>query len=617
MSNNLAVAQKKLSQGKLSDAQKLLTRALKKEPENSKAQYLLGETLLLQEKIDESIPYLMKAVASKQVEPCWFVMCGVALERVGQYADAEKSYNLAEQAGCIDDRMYYMIGNFHTNITKNYQKAEIYLAKLISNKPEASVAYLALSKLYIKQERHEEAIQALDCCLQQNFETPEVYINLGHALSHQGRQEEALACNKKAMELDPNNAIAIQNYLVQLLYIKDDQAEIYQEVRKITVKINKGAKTKFSGTINCDSERKIRIAFVSADLRHHAIAYYFKPIIEQFDKGRFSLCFYYNNFVYDETTNDIKQHAEIWRETPHMNDQQLANQIREDKIDILVDLSNHTVGNRLTAFTLHPAPMQVSWMGLPITTGLDCMDYALKDQLIVEKCHLEANASEKILAVENLTLYSPLSELPPLSEPPCIKNGYITFGSFNGLRKIDRNIMDTWAKIVLKLPDSRIRMVIEDYNSVTMREHIYDIFGEFGVDKHRVELKPSLGMSDYMASHSEVDIALDPYPYHGQTTSFNALLMGLPLVSLCGKSVASNISRRILTAIGKQAWLAEEIDQYIEIALNLAQDKEKLISVRKTLRQELQDSYIMDYKKLTGEIESALLAGWNNLCAKK
>ncbi|MCG8488879.1 MAG: tetratricopeptide repeat protein [Chromatiales bacterium] len=614
MSNPLINAERKLKQGKLGEAHKLLVRALKKEPDNPKVQYLIGETLLLQNRTDESINYLMKAVSSRQAEPCWYVMCGVALERKGQYADAEKSYRFAEMAGCDNERMYYMIGNFNINITKNYSKAEIYLSKLIAKKPDAAIAYMALSRLYILQERYEEALQALDQCLQLKFETPEVYINLSHALSHQGRQDEALSCNQKALELDPNNTIAIQNYLVQLLYTEDDQQKIYTEVRKLTHSINKRSKTLFPGAPDCTAERQLTVGFVSADLRHHAISHYFKPILECFDRERFSLNFYYNNHVYDDTTHAIKKHADLWRETAHLDDKELVNLIRGDQVDILIDLSNHTVGNRLLAFTQRPAPMQVSWMGLPITTGLDCMDYALKDQLTIETCQLDKNASEKMLPVDNLTFYNPISELPPLSEPPCLRNGYVTFGSFNVLRKINQRIMETWAKIVLKLPESRIRMVIEDYNNATMQEHIYEIFAQHGVDRSRVELKPSLALSDYMASHNEVDIALDPYPYHGQTTSFNSLLMGLPLVSCCGNSVASNYSRRILNAIDKQAWLAENLEQYVDIALRLAQDKENLSRLRKNLRQEVQNSSLTDYQHLAKDIESALLTGWDNLC---
>jgi predicted O-linked N-acetylglucosamine transferase (SPINDLY family) len=615
MSNALINAQKKLRQGKLGDASKLLTRVLNKEPSSPLALYLLGETLLLQGRVDEAIVKLREAVLSGQAQPCWYVMFGLALEKKGLYTDAEKSYKLAEMSGCNDERMYYMLGNYNTNIAHNYAKAEIYYASLINMNPNAFVAYVGLSRLYILQNRYEEAIQALDHCLTHNYESVEVYINLGHALSHQGRQADALTCMKKAMEIDPNNIIAKQNYIAQLLYTIDDQSTLFREIKTITKPLNKHAKKRYSGSIDCHRGRKLRIGFISADLRHHAIAYYLKPIIEHFDKDLFSLHFYYNNKIYDEITEEIKSKSDSWCECHLLTDHQLAGQISSDKIDILIDLSNHTVGNRLTVFNLKPAPMQVSWLGLPITTGLESIDYSLKDRSLVEACALDINSSEKLLSVDNLTLYKPLFEFPPLCEPPCMKNGFITFGSFNGLRKIDLKVIEIWAKLVQKLPGSKIRMVIDDYNNELMRDHIYEIFTRFNVEKSSVVLHPRQPLADYLKSYSEADIALDPYPYHGQTTSFDSLLMGLPLVTRAGRSIASNLSTRILSAINRQQWIAKDFDEYIEIALSLARDKEALVSNRRTLRNDVENSSIMDYKGLTKNIESTLASAWDKLCS--
>ncbi|MEW8287095.1 MAG: tetratricopeptide repeat protein [Candidatus Thiodiazotropha endolucinida] len=613
MSNTLQNAEKKLRQGKLGDAHKLLTRVLRKAPKNPHALYLLGETLLLQGRLDEALINLRQAVSSGHAQPCWYVMCGVALERKGLYTDAEKSYKLAEMSGCTDERMYYMLGKFYTNVSHDFAKAEIYYANLININPQAFAAYVGLSRLYILQDRYEEAIQALDHCLTQCYESVEVYINLGHALSHQGRQDDALTCMKKAMEIDPGNLIAKQNYIVQLLYTYDDQSTIYSEVKTITRPLNKRTKKQYRGAVDVQPGRKLKIGFVSADLRQHAIAFYFKPILDCFDSDRFSLHFYYNNTVYDEITDALKARADSWCECMLLSDEQLEREIRADKIDILIDLSNHTVGNRLTLFNLRPAPMQVSWLGLPISTGLESIDFSLKDSSLIETCKLRENASEQLLPIENLTLYKPLFEFPALVEPPCVKNGHVTFGSFNGLRKIDISIMEIWARLLHDLPGSKIRLVIDDYQNELMRDHIHDIFAKFNVDKSSVILHPRLPLDDYLLSHNEVDIALDPYPYHGQTTSFNSLLMGLPLVSRAGKSVASNLSTRILSAIDRQQWIAKDFDSYIEIALSLARDKESLVSIRRTLRKEVENSSIMDYVRHAENIEAALMKGWQLL----
>jgi predicted O-linked N-acetylglucosamine transferase (SPINDLY family) len=615
MSNALHIAEKKLRAGKLSDAHKLLSRILKKEPNNPRALYLIGETLLLQNRLDEALVKLKKAISSGKAQPCWYVMCGAALEKKGLFEDAEKSYKLAEMSGCTDERMYFMLGSFYTNRIQDAAKAELYYTRLIGINPNAFLAYVGLSKLYLKQERYEEAIQLLDHCLTNGYEKADVYINLGHALSHQGRQKDALACNRKAIELQPYSAMARQNCILQLLYTLDDQAELHREITNLTAMINDlpDTRIRFSGKVNCKTEKKLKLGFVSADLRNHAISHYFLPVYRCFDKKKFSLHVYYNNTIFDRITEEIRNRADSWCDCSFFDDDQLAEQIRCDKIDILIDLSNHTAGNRLTSFRKKVAPMQVSWMGIPVSTGLEFMDYSLKDSSLLTSCNLEENSTEIILPVDNLTLYDPLKELPPLAAPPCLNNGFITFGSFNGLHKVDEAIFETWAKLLHQVKSSRFRMVIEDYNNSLMRDYIYEHFTKFDVDKSRIQLQPRQGLDDYLASHNLVDIALDPYPYHGETTTYNSLLMGLPLVSRAGKSAASNIATRILTAINHKEWLAKDFDSYIEIAISLAMDKDKLISLRKTLRSEVQNSLVMDYTGVTKRIESTLLYGWGNI----
>jgi predicted O-linked N-acetylglucosamine transferase (SPINDLY family) len=616
MSNALQNAEKKLRQGKLADAHKLLSRLLKKTPDNPQALYLMGETLLLQKRLDEALIKLNKAISSGDAQPCWYVMCGAALEKKGLFEDAEKSYKLAEMSGCTDERMYFMLGNFYTTISQNNTKAELYFTSLISINPNAFLGYVGLSKLYINQERYEDAIQALEYCLNNGYEKANVYINLAHALSHQGRQEDALSCNRKAIELEPYNAMARQNCIVQLLYTLDDQADIHREVTKLTAMINDLSKTRFTGKVDCTTDRKLRLGLVSADLRNHAISHYFLPVYRHLNKDIFSLHIYYNNYTFDHITEEIKNRADAWCSCRTLDDNQFAEQVISDNIDILVDLSNHTAGNRLPAFRKKIAPMQVSWMGIPVSTGLSYMDYSLKDSSLLTSCDLDENSTEKILPVDGLTLYDPLGELPPLVEPPCISNGYITFGSFNGLHKVNEAIFDIWAKLLHQVKGSTFRMVIEDFNNSLMKDYIYDQFAKFDVDKTRVILQPRQSLDEYMASHNLVDIALDPYPYHGETTTYNSLLMGLPLVSRAGRSAASNIATRILTTINHKEWLASNFDEYIDIAISLTMDFDKLALIRKTLRSEVMNSLIMDYEGVTRRIESALLHGWKGICER-
>ncbi|MEJ2622124.1 MAG: tetratricopeptide repeat protein [Candidatus Thiodiazotropha sp.] len=598
----------------MAGAHKLLSRAIKKDPNNPEAQYLLGDCLIRQNRLEEAVNYLKKTISTGNANPCLIFLAGVALEKAGQFADAGKSYDLAEKAGCTENLMYYVIGSYHTNVTKDVEKAEIYFAKTIANNPTAYVAYLALSKLYIDQGRYEEGLQALDYCLTHGYETVEVYVNLGRALSCQGRQNEALACCKKSVEMDPQNTVAKQNYLVQLLFSYDDESVIYPEIRKITQALNAHSKNKYDGVIDCRSDRKLNLGFVSADFREHVISHYFMPILRNLNRDMFSVHLYYNGIIHDPTTKTYSELSDSWCNCYTLSDEQLDQKIISDKIDILIDLSNNTAGNRLSAFLNRPAPMQVSMTGLPMSTGLDCMDYALRDQYTADKCNLSAYSSEKILPVKNISSFDPIIELPDISEPPCIANGYTTFGSFNGLRKIDKSLMEVWAKLLNSLPGSMIKLMTEDYSNSYMKDYLYDIFAGFDVDKSRVTLQPRLSMEEFLASHNQVDIALDPYPYHGESTTYHSLLMGLPVVSRSGSSCASSVSDRILSAINRQNWIANDFDEYIDIALALAHDVDALISNRKTLRQEIENSSLMNFKQVTENVESALMSGWKMLC---
>ncbi|MEW8209368.1 MAG: hypothetical protein AB2735_02830, partial [Candidatus Thiodiazotropha taylori] len=268
-------------------------------------------------------------------------------------------------------------------------------------------------------------------------------------------------------------------------------------------------------------------------------------------------------------------------------------------------------------YLARPAPMQVSMMGLQMSTGLSCMDYAMRDKQTAETCQLDRYSAEKILPVENSAFFDPLMDLPPIGPPPCLKNGHITFGSFNGLRKIDRSVMEVWARLLHALPGSKIRLMTDDYENEFMRDYLHEIFLQFQVDASRIQLQPRLSLGEFLTSHNEVDIALDPYPYHGESTTYHSLLMGLPLVTRAGNSCASNVSNRILAAINRQQWVANDFDEYIEIALSLAKDVDGLIANRNSLRSDIENSSLMDFKLVTENIESALLAGWQALCEER
>jgi predicted O-linked N-acetylglucosamine transferase (SPINDLY family) len=617
MKDDLRKAKQMLENSQLDSAKTLLERLLSTHPQEAEIAYLYGELLLRLDDVDKALHYLKQAISSVNSDPCWLVMGAVAQQRKGLYFEAENAFKAAELGGCKSDRYYYFCGNFHTNITKDFDRAEYNYLKLFRQNPKANVGLIALSHLYNLQHRYDESIQAAETCLKNGYESTEVYINLGAGLSHQGRQELALSCYKKALEIDPECKIAIQNYVQQLLFTEEDQEEIHRIVCELVKPLNSVTETGFNHHPKPDQYGRIRLGFVSADLYFHAIGFYLKPILENLDKNIFETFIYYNNVIKDPVTHRLKQVADNWRECMSLSDTELEACIKSDHIDILIDLSNHTLGNRLAVFTMKPVPIQIAWMGIPVSTCLKCMDYWIRDKRMISRLNSTQYASETLLEIDDLIVFEPIQELPDLKPPPFLQQGYITFGYYNGLRKATEPMFAVWAKILLEIQNAKIRIVIDDYENPSMREYIFDKFTQFGISRERVILQKRQPMLDYLKSYNEIDIALDPYPYSGQTTTMNALQMGVPVITCQGNAMASLYTATILDQLGKKKWIATDLQQYVQIAIDLAKDTQQLQQARNQLRNEVEEAYCHSIASTTKNVESALQRVWRSYCESR
>jgi predicted O-linked N-acetylglucosamine transferase (SPINDLY family) len=614
MKKDLLRAEKMLKDGQLGDAKVILERLISEHPQDPQVAYEYGNLLLQLNENAKALDYLKQAISSENSDPCWLVMGAVALQRNGLYSQAENAFKAAEYGGCKSDLFYYFCGNFHTNITRDFDQAEYHYLKLIAQNPKANVGLIGLSRLYNLQKRYDESIQAAEACLANGYESAEVYINLGAALIHQGRQEISLSCYEKALEIDPGSNIAIQNYLQQLLFIEEDQEKIHRTVCKLVEPLNSITDISSQHQPEIDQQRRIRLGFVSADLHYHAIGFFLKPILEKIDKESFEVYIYYNNVVVDAVTDKIKQVADKWYDCMSLSDAEMNERIRKDRIDILIDLSNHTSGNRLAVFATKPAPIQIAWMGIPISTGLKCMDYWIRDKEMVSGMKSQHYASEAILPISNLIVYDPILELPDVVAPPVVQNGYITFGYYNGMRKATDTMFSVWAQILNAIPDSKIRIIVDDYDNQYMQDHVFEKFEHFNVSRDRVLLQKRLPLLEYLKSYNEIDIALDPFPYNGQTTTMNSLQMGVPVVTCQGSAMASLYTATILTRLGKKQWIAKNLQQYFKIAVDLAGDLAQLQASRYQLRDEVNKAYFKSKATTVNNIETALRSVWRDYC---
>ena len=351
---------------------------------------------------------------------------------------------------------------------------------------------------------------------------------------------------------------------------------------------------------------RIRVGYVSADFCAHTVGWLVKEIITRHDPQKFQVYTYSAGKQRDHITQQIAA-ATSFRDVSNDTDFELANRIHADQIDILVDLSGHTAGSRLSTFALRPSPIQVSWLGYFATTGLSAIDAVLLDDGHAPP-GTESCFTEKIIRLPNRFCFTPPDFAPDVSPPPCLRNDYITFGSFNNTAKLNNEVIATWAEILQKVPDSRLILKWRTFNDPSLRARLLTQFANLGITKERIELRPPSPHKQMLAQYADIDIALDPFPFCGGMTTFEALWMGIPVVTLPGTRVVSRQSHAILSGIGHPEWSAKNRSNYIQRACQLAKNPELLAALRASLRSTLENSRLTNPQGAVEQLEKVYRA---------
>jgi predicted O-linked N-acetylglucosamine transferase (SPINDLY family) len=363
----------------------------------------------------------------------------------------------------------------------------------------------------------------------------------------------------------------------------------------------------------------VRIGYVSPDFRGHVIMYFFSPLLAFHDRSRFRIYCYADVDTPDATSRWVETMADSWVPSAGMSDAELAEKIVADGIDILVDLSGHTASNRLRLFTMKPAPVQVSWLGYPATTGLSAMDYRISDRVADPVGVTDRFHSETVIRLSGRFLcYCPDAKPPDVSPLPARANGWVTFGSFNNLAKISPDVLSLWGKLLRSIPDARLFLKSRYFADAVTRERCYAVLEAEGVDRGRIRLAPFVpGSHGHMASYAEMDISLDPFPYNGTTTTCESLWMGVPVITLAGGHHAARVGASLLTGIGMDELVASSREEYLGIAARLAGDVERLALLRKQLRQRVAQSPICDARGFARDMEEAFLVMRDNVTQRR
>ncbi|WP_321960148.1 tetratricopeptide repeat protein [Paraburkholderia sp. J7] len=545
---------------------------------------------------------------------CWFEL-GRTLHRLGYQTEAiEAAQNAAR---LLPDHI-----SVHVQLTnwmytaRRYREVEAHCLQALERFPENAQLRRNLGIALQESGRYADAIVHIRRAVELAPNSAHECDALANALLKQGLFEEADTAFRRALELEPMQSITHSNMLFCRMHKYDLDADVaFAELREFAAR----HEVEFRAhpprhTNDRNPSRCLKIGFVSGDLVNHPVAYFFLSILEHLahDPG-LSVHIYSNYAVTDSFTERVRVHAKTWSEVSGMTNDAVAQRIRDDGIDILVDLTGHTGRNRLVAFARKPAPVQASWIGNPCTTGLDSVDYYLTDRFVTPLKQFENLFSEKLVFLPALAPFKPHPKAPKVNELPALKNGFITFGSFSRIIKIGPEVVALWARVLREIPNSQ--MVIGAITSQEQMAKLTGLLVSEGIDVSRIKFLIRGSVEHYLRQHHLVDVCLDTFPFGNSTTTMQALWMGVPTMTLPGVSMASRSSTGWLSHLGlDSAFVAQDKDDFVRKCIALAADPHALAVVRRELREYCRQSVLIDAHAIADSAARAFRIMWQRWC---
>lgn len=438
--------------------------------------------------------------------------------------------------------------------------------------------------------------------------------NYGSALAGQWRTEEAIAAFRRALELEPRHPRAHPNLLWLMTMRPEFSAEErYLEHCRWAEACAEGFRIPERDFENGrDPVRVLRIGYVSSDFRTHAVGHFIEPILAHHDRRNVVPVCYSNSRAEDAATERMRAHAAEWRDIAALSDDEADALVRQDRIDILIDLSGHTRGNRLLVFARRPAPVQVTFLGYQATTGMSAIDYRLTDAL-ADPPGAERYYRERLYRLPcNLWCYLPRFKTPDVNPLPALRTGQVRFCSMNGEARFNAAVIGAWSRVLIRVPAARMFLGAVPHGEFEKR--IRDEFARHGIGEARLEIADRVELPEYYKLFAGVDIALDAFPCNGATTTCDSLWMGVPVVSLAGDEFRSRAGLSLLTAAGLPHLIARSADEYVDIAAALASDVPALAELRAGLRERLRVSPLADIGAYVAALEEAYRGMWRNWC---
>lgn len=571
--------------GRLDLALPAVQEVLRQDPKHVEANRVMGLAMLQTGQVQNGMPYLERAASLAPDRADLHSFMGSGWAMVGQWDRAVASFDRA-----------------------------------LKLDPKDAQTHALLATCLLQRQDLDGAERHYRTALEINPRHAEAKTNYGTVFTTTGRPNRAVEILREAARDHPTHPGVLTNYCVALNYADGvEPQEIVEAHRHYggVVMSLPGAPAMTPGQFanGRDPERKLRVGILSSDLFDHSVAYFVRPMLAHRDRSKVEYYMYSAGPRADEITRRLQEQSDAWRDVSRMNDGQLIGQVRADGVDILIELSGQTQRNRLLAVRLRGAPVQATYIGYPNTTGIPSIDYRFVDSL-TDPDGAEARAVEKLVRLDPCFLcYWPREDAPEPGPAPMLRNGHVTFGSFNSIKKLTPSTISLWCGLLKEVPDSRLIIKSAGFNSEGACAHFGKLFDETGIAEDRVELRDRVDSKlDHLGAYDELDIALDTSPYNGTTTTCEAMWMGVPVVTLIGRMHAGRVGLSLLSAVGLPELAAQTPEQYIEVAAGLARDRARLAELRREMRGRMAASPLCDGKSFAARFEGALRGIWREFC---
>ena len=601
--------------GRLDEAEGACRTILAGDADNAAALSLLGLLLNRRGRTDEGVRLLRRAVELRPDEPQFLRDLAYILGLCGRHDEAAGLLERSLQLGPAQPHALYSLGVARER-GGQIAAAERSYREAVALAPDYADAHNGLGNALRRMGRNDEAVEYHRAAIRLRPDSADAYAGLARGVGELGRQSEATACLRKVVELRPGSARDDSDLLYDLHYdVAISPEELFEEHRRWAQRHAEPLSRQVAPHPNRpDPSRGLRVGYVSADFRAHPVARFQEAVLAHHDHSAFEVFCYSGVAKSDAVTQRLRGYADHWRDVRILSDEQLAEAIRGDRIDVLVDLAGHAAGNRLLTFARCPAPVQVTCNGYMNTTGMKAMGYRFTDALHDPPGMTEHLHTEQLIRLPGCNwCYRPDGNEPEVSPPPCLSNGFVTFGSLNKLNKVTPMIAGLWAEVLKRVAGSRLVLVVNggDRANPSARQMLVSR----GIPDERLELLDKApSRREYLERYRRMDIALDTFPFNGITTTCDALWMGVPVVSLCGRTHASRAGLSILSGVGLPKLACADGVSYVNCAIQLAADPARRSSTRQNLRKLMESSPLRSERQYACAVEVAFRAVWTQWC---